>query len=470
MINTSVKLLYNDLSTGSWTRYIWSTIDVAQLVRDLHSQGSDATPCNLFLFNIVLSEACIYYDHPDNIELSIKFSEEAERFCEAGAGITSIANAQALMCQAVRHQMMGNDRLGEARMLRALDMQKELEQSSVYEIFDDAHKKSKQEIITRIGWAMFNGYAKSAAVLLWPVKSIPSRELVLERDCDRAATDTWSPYPVDSTTRSDHPRCFFRADIELSKIFARITQVLIDDSLDFHRFEPELESICQKLNTWKRNLPICQALCQNAPADYFAQHAEFHWAKIMIHTFVQKQKTRLLSEGLKVNSDKLTKCVTKSDAIYSAQQIAIINHDYMEQFGTRYMQIFMIQPTAIALFLLLTDLDSIENQQSFTVLSEAAAANARLWKLCEAILTMVRQTAEALRVTLPPRAERFLHQDAGTANLHGRNKFEGDYPNFLLASGQIQESEKVAAVISDLSKMYDALNLNSENPALTKTA
>jgi hypothetical protein len=65
-----------------------------------------------------------------------------------------------------------------------------------------------------------------------------------------------------------------------------------------------------------------------------------------------------------------------------------------------------------------------------------------------------------MEVDLPGECQRYF--DDFESNIWSAQKvdeFSGDYPNFLVASGQVSRSGNLATVMSDLSQKYQTLSL-----------
>ncbi|KAL9620805.1 MAG: hypothetical protein Q9160_004705 [Pyrenula sp. 1 TL-2023] len=392
-------------------------------------------PCQPWT-EVIDDSPCTYFDGPDKQDLSEKFLNEARVLWEVERGRSSLTNLQGLMCLSLRHNVIGNDRMGWLYLTQGLTMYKDLERKLKHEQPDN---QRLLDVVIKTGWIFFNLQATTGLALMRPVDYLPPKKPYEAAEC--GDLDTWQPYPLPMARRQAHSSCGFAA------------------SLNPMQTSRSLQNINQRLQAWQRDLPKCMSIQGTPPPHVFCTFALFFWAQIVLFGFLIKTKLEKSSSLLSIRDadDSVRRQLgPKEFIILAARKIATLDHLYAQLYGFRYLQLFMLQSTTVAAFRLLSDLEEPSSRAAFSVLCRTANASARLWPLSAGALRMVQQTAKEMDVDLPPESRRFFDDfESEIWSMQEVGKFSGDYPNFLLASGGITETQPggLAAVLSDLNQM-----------------
>jgi len=123
----------------------------------------------------------------------------------------------------------------------------------------------------------------------------------------------------------------------------------------------------------------------------------------------------------------------KDLCITSAKNIVSLAAIHGREFGFDRMYFVFAEGIALALFVLLTDLESGESAQAFFEAAVAVRAASRRFLFAKGMMRMVYLTALQTHITLPPRAQRLFQDFSATSWRSGDAKlFSSELPNIAL--------------------------------------
>lgn len=122
----------------------------------------------------------------------------------------------------------------------------------------------------------------------------------------------------------------------------------------------------------------------------------------------------------------------KELCIESARQIAALATIHGREFGFDRIYLIFAEAITIAVFVLLTDLDSEESAHAFFEAAVALRAASRRFLLAKGMMRMVQLTAYQTHITIPPRADKLFRDFGKTWKSEETKRFSSELPNIAL--------------------------------------
>ncbi|KAJ5325685.1 uncharacterized protein N7506_008787 [Penicillium brevicompactum] len=436
----------------TWAHPYLNWIDRDLFIRDMLSGDTDAKFCSPFLVNVILADACAYFDYLEVYEdfdeewpRALDFYEEAKRLLAQQEGKISIVNVQGLCGLYVVSCMIGKDRAGWAYYGQLAYATQEL--SRRHRLPPDGADEETIRGISAIDnalWGIFNfasvtalAYQKGALI------SAPRhRHRTPEHDVHQ---DTWHPYPMGSDVVKSHRECLFTALCDMGQIIHELSLSLFKDNsqtldIEFSRVAEELHG---RLRAWYEDLPDCLATSDATP-HVLSLHMNYHTTIQTIFGYLK---------GVSTSADVIESELAQLDTVrqqareiclISARKCAGIVDQQRGSWGLDYMPPTNIHWFTVSMYTLLEDLSDDANRRAFISLTIAAKAASHRWVLAKGMLRLVQLTSIQTGVSLPPETDAlFSDFEARVWTSQDRRALSSQYPHFThsMKRGEVGEVE-----------------------------
>ncbi len=150
----------------------------------------------------------------------------------------------------------------------------------------------------------------------------------------------------------------------------------------------------------------------------------YHYALISLYKFFTPGQGSSLPPRITNRAKEL--------CIASARDIAGLASLHGREFGFDRVYLWFAEAVIVAMFVLLTDLDSEESARAFFETAVAVKAASRRFLIAKGMMRMAQLTAYQTHLTLPARSEKLFQDFAKTWKSEDMNRFGSELPNVAL--------------------------------------
>jgi hypothetical protein len=155
----------------------------------------------------------------------------------------------------------------------------------------------------------------------------------------------------------------------------------------------------------------------------------YYHATIMVLFGLLKTSYRYPSRPMTITPHE-----ARETCVESALQVAQMIRLYRSKWGLEFISGTAVYWVAIALFVLLDELENPSNRRAFIDLCSMAKVLSKQWFLMKGILRMLQITARQMHISLPPETEPLLldFETNMWRQESGRRRLSSAFPNFSL--------------------------------------